>query len=110
MEVTVQRISPVVLELSVEIPADSVKAQVDKAYLNLGKKAHVKGFRPGKAPRDVLSRLFGPQVANDVALQGGASRIRRLERGVALAELLELLVDGGLGHLDLRAVQLEPLV
>src|SRR6187455_378211 len=67
MEVTVQRISPVVLELSVQIPAESVKAQVDKAYLNLGKKAHVKGFRPGKAPRDVLTRLFGPQVANDVA-------------------------------------------
>lgn len=55
------------MELSVQIPADSVKAQVDKAYVNLGKKAHVKGFRPGKAPRDVLSRLFGPQVANDVA-------------------------------------------
>lgn len=69
MEVTVQRISPVVMELSVEIPAASVKAQVDKAYLNLGKKAHVKGFRPGKAPRDVLSRLFGPQVHNDVANQ-----------------------------------------
>src|SRR5215510_6292895 len=67
MEVTVQRISPVVLELSVEIPAASVKAQIDKAYLTLGKKAHVKGFRPGKAPRDVLSRLFGAQVANDVA-------------------------------------------
>ncbi|MBX3197394.1 MAG: trigger factor [Labilithrix sp.] len=44
-----------------------MKAQVDKAYLNLGKKAHIKGFRPGKAPRDVLSRMFGPQVANDVA-------------------------------------------
>ncbi len=69
MEVTVQRISPVVMELSVQVPADSVKAQVDKAYVNLGKKAHVKGFRPGKAPRDVLSRLFGPQVANDVANQ-----------------------------------------
>jgi trigger factor len=55
------------MELSVQIPADSVKAQVDKAYVTLGKRAHVKGFRPGKAPRDVLSRLFGPQVANDVA-------------------------------------------
>lgn len=55
------------MELSVQIPADSVKAQLDKAYVSLGKKAHVKGFRPGKAPRDVLSRLFGPQVANDVA-------------------------------------------
>jgi trigger factor len=67
MQVNVQRISPVVMELQIEIPADSVKAQVDKAYVTLGKKAHVKGFRPGKAPRDVLTRLFGPQVANDVA-------------------------------------------
>jgi trigger factor len=67
MEVTVQRISPVVMELSVEVPADSVKAEVDKAYLTLSKKAHVKGFRPGKAPRTVLTQLFGAQVANDVA-------------------------------------------
>lgn len=67
MEVTVQRISPVVMELSVQIPADAVKAQVDKAYLTLGKKAHVKGFRPGKAPRQILTQLFGSQVANDVA-------------------------------------------
>ncbi|MBS2017133.1 MAG: trigger factor [Deltaproteobacteria bacterium] len=55
------------MELSIEVPANTVKAEVDKAYLNLGKKAHIKGFRPGKAPRDVLSRLFGPQVQNDVA-------------------------------------------
>lgn len=67
MQVSVQRISPVVMELQVEVPADQVKAEVDKAYVNLGKKAHVRGFRPGKAPRDVLTRLFGPQVQNDVA-------------------------------------------
>lgn len=69
MQVNEKRISPVEMELSVEVPADLVKAQIDKAYVNLGKKAHVKGFRPGKAPRDVLSKLFGPQVANDVANQ-----------------------------------------
>src|SRR6201991_280327 len=69
MEVTVNRISPVVMELQVQVPADSVKSSVDKAYLTLGKKAHVKGFRPGKAPRDVLTRLFGAQVSNDVANQ-----------------------------------------
>jgi trigger factor len=55
------------MELEVEIPADQVKAEIDKAFLNLGKKAHVKGFRPGKAPRDVLTKLFAPQVHNDVA-------------------------------------------
>jgi len=67
MQVTVSRISPVILELQIEIPADTVKTEVDKAYLSLAKKAHVKGFRPGKAPRSVLSHLYGPQVQSDVA-------------------------------------------
>ncbi|MDB4994509.1 MAG: Cell division trigger factor [Myxococcaceae bacterium] len=67
MQVTVQRISPVMLELQIEVPADAVKAEVDKAYLTLGKKAHIKGFRPGKAPRSVLTQMFAPQVQNDVA-------------------------------------------
>jgi trigger factor len=67
MQVTVQRISPVLVELSIEVPADAVKTEVDKAYTNLARKAHVRGFRPGKAPRSVLSHLYGPQVQNDVA-------------------------------------------
>jgi trigger factor len=67
MQVSEKRISPVVMELEVQIPADQVKAEVDKAYVTLGKRAHIKGFRPGKAPRDVLTRMFGPQVQNDVA-------------------------------------------
>ncbi|MCL2448126.1 MAG: trigger factor, partial [Polyangiaceae bacterium] len=66
MQVQVARISPVVIELAVEVPADAVKAQVERAYGTLQKKAHVRGFRPGKAPRDVLARLYGAQVANDV--------------------------------------------
>lgn len=67
MQINVQRISPVVMELVVEVPAALVKTEVDKAYTNLGKKAHIKGFRPGKTPRDVLTRLFAPQVHSDVA-------------------------------------------
>ncbi len=69
MQVTVQRISPVLLELQVEVPADLVRTEVDKAYLTLGKTAHVRGFRPGKAPRSVLSHLFGAKISNDVASQ-----------------------------------------
>jgi trigger factor len=55
------------MELAVEVPVETVKQEVEKAYTTLSKRAHIKGFRPGKAPRDVLKRLFGPQVANDVA-------------------------------------------
>jgi trigger factor len=67
MQVQVARISPVVMELAIEVPADAVKSEVEKAYANLQKKARVRGFRPGKAPRQVLAHLYGPQVASDVA-------------------------------------------
>ncbi|HEY1691204.1 MAG TPA: trigger factor [Polyangiaceae bacterium] len=66
MQVQVARLSPVMLELAVEVPAPDVKAEVEKAYSTLQRKAHVKGFRPGKAPRQILVRLYGPQVASDV--------------------------------------------
>jgi trigger factor len=66
MQVQVARISPVVMELAVEVPVDAVKAEVEKAYSNLQKTARVRGFRPGKAPRQVLAHLYGPQLANDV--------------------------------------------
>jgi trigger factor len=66
MQVQVARISPVVMELAVEVPVTTVKAEVEKAYSNLQRKAHVKGFRPGKAPRQVLAHLYGPQVQSDV--------------------------------------------
>ncbi|MGO8997735.1 MAG: trigger factor [Polyangiaceae bacterium] len=67
MQITVQRVSPVIMELQIEVPADTVRTEVDKAYNTLARKAHVKGFRPGKAPRNVLTQLYGPQVQNDVA-------------------------------------------
>ncbi|HXX69692.1 MAG TPA: trigger factor [Polyangiaceae bacterium] len=66
MQVQVARISPVVLEVAVQVPADIVNAEIEKAYGSLQRKARVRGFRPGKAPRQVLARLYGPQVASDV--------------------------------------------
>ena len=41
MQITVNRVSPVVVELEVEVPPDVVKAEVDKAYATLSKKAFV---------------------------------------------------------------------
>ena len=66
MQVSTKRVSPVMLEMSVQVPAESVKTEIDKAYQTLAKRAHIRGFRPGKAPRDVLQRVYGPQVMGDV--------------------------------------------
>lgn len=67
MQVTVQKLSPVLVELDVKIEVDRVKSEIDKAYAALAKSARVKGFRPGKAPKKVLVHYFGARVAADVA-------------------------------------------
>jgi trigger factor len=66
MQVNVQQLSPVLVEFQVEVPADRVKTEVDRAYQTLQKTARVKGFRPGKAPRDILTHLFGERITLDV--------------------------------------------
>ena len=53
--------------LKVTADALTVKKELDKAYRDLGKRARLRGFRPGKAPRKVLEARFGPQVTADVA-------------------------------------------
>lgn len=67
MQISANQLSPVLLELSVQIDADRVRAELDKAYQQLARGATVRGFRKGKAPRKVLRHMFGARVAADVA-------------------------------------------
>ncbi|NOY68500.1 MAG: trigger factor [Deltaproteobacteria bacterium] len=66
MQVTVEDITVVKKKLCVEIPHEDVLSALDKAYAELKKKANVKGFRKGKAPRSVLERHFKKDVHEDV--------------------------------------------
>jgi trigger factor len=67
MEVNVERLSPVLLEIRVEVPADHVSSEVEAAYTQLRKTARVNGFRRGKAPKKVLAQMYGKSIRNDVA-------------------------------------------
>jgi len=67
MQVTIQKLSPVLVEFDVQVDAARVNSELSKAYANLAKSARVRGFRPGKAPKKVLAHYFGPRVSADVA-------------------------------------------
>jgi trigger factor len=67
MQVNVEKLSPVLMEFQVEVPADRVKDEVDKAMVALQRTARVRGFRPGKAPRHILAHLYGGRIYADVA-------------------------------------------
>ncbi len=66
MKFTVEDTSTVKKVLHIEIPQDEVVNEIASAYKELNKTAKVKGFRPGKAPRSVLERLYKKDVYEDV--------------------------------------------
>ena len=73
MQVTVENLNSVKKKLHIEISNDVVVQELDQAYKNLKKTAKIKGYRPGKAPRSVLERLFKKDVHSEVSsrlLQG----------------------------------------
>ena len=67
MKVSVEEVSPVKKVLEIEIPREKIAKELDKAYNTLKKQAKIKGFRPGKAPRSVLERLYKKDVNADVS-------------------------------------------
>ena len=66
MKTVLEDISSVKKKVMIEIEAEDVDKRVDDAYKRFGKKAKIRGFRPGKAPRKILERYFGDQVLEDV--------------------------------------------
>lgn len=63
--VQIEEISPVQKKLSFDVPWEDVKKELEAAYRQVGKKAHVKGFRQGKVPRRVLEVYYKDQAEGD---------------------------------------------
>lgn len=66
MRVDVENLSPVEKKVTVEIDPGRVVQELDKAYAGLGRRVKLRGFRPGKAPRQVLERNFKDDVERQV--------------------------------------------
>ncbi len=67
MKVQVQSVNSFQKKLTVTIPPERVRNQLDTAYRRLAGQVRLHGFRPGKAPRRVLEAKFGEQIEADVA-------------------------------------------
>jgi trigger factor len=62
----VSEISPIKVEVKVEVPWERVSKDLNQSYSKLAKTAKVRGFRPGKVPRGMVKKLFGKQVKAEV--------------------------------------------
>ena len=67
--VTIEESGPCKKKVSVEIPAEKIKAALDERYGELRKDAVVPGFRKGRAPIRLLEKRFGSEVSEQIKLK-----------------------------------------
>jgi len=66
MKINVETTSPIERKLTIEVPAERVDRELEKAYVQLGRRVKLRGFRPGHVPRGVLVRNFRGEVEREV--------------------------------------------
>lgn len=69
MKALVEEVNTVQRRIKVELSAVDVKSAFDSVYRKLQQKARINGFRPGKAPMNVIRKMYGSSIAYDVADQ-----------------------------------------
>jgi trigger factor len=66
VRIDVEDLDPTKKRLQIEVPGEVVTREIDSAYRKLGKRVKVKGFRPGKVPRNILQRYYADYIENEV--------------------------------------------
>jgi trigger factor len=68
---TVETLEPTKVRLTVEIPVEELKSEMDKAYKSIANQVSIPGFRKGHVPARIIDQRFGraaviEQVVNEV--------------------------------------------
>ena len=66
MNAQLEEINKVQKRLTVELSSEEVAAAFNAVYNNLKKKANIKGFRPGKAPLNIIKQQYGANATYEV--------------------------------------------
>ena len=66
MNVDIEQLGPVKKKINVVIPSEKVTEEIDSVYQKLKQTAKIRGFRPGKVPKDILKKYYKEQVEGEV--------------------------------------------
>ncbi len=66
MQVTVEESGVIERKLTISVPSEEVTQEIEKRLRDVAKNARIPGFRPGKAPKNVIQKRYSNQVSNEV--------------------------------------------
>ena len=65
---TCEKIEKSRVALTIEVSAAEFEAAIEKAYVKMRKNINIQGFRPGKAPRKMIEKMYGVEVFFEEAI------------------------------------------
>ncbi len=101
MKVTLERLPESRVQLQIEIDEDRLERSLDSAYKRIAQKNRFPGFRPGKAPRNIVERAVGREGLIREALDKLVP--------AAYNEAIESEDIDAIGQPELEIDQLEPV-
>ena len=66
MQVSVEVSAGLERRMRVQVPAEKIDNEVESRLQKVGRKAKIKGFRPGKVPAKVIRQQYGSEVRQEV--------------------------------------------
>src|SRR3954470_14821056 len=66
MKVDVQNQPPGMATLRIELPPEDVRKEWDAIAKNYSRYARIPGYRPGKAPKEVIERKFRKEIQDEL--------------------------------------------
>ena len=67
MSLQVEKLEKNMAKLTIEVPAEEFEKAVQAAYMKQRKSIAVPGFRKGKVPRQMIEKMYGPEIFFDEA-------------------------------------------
>ena len=67
MSVQVENLEKNMAKLTIEVPAEELEKALEKAYQKQKSRISLPGFRKGKVPRQMIEKMYGPEVFYDEA-------------------------------------------
>ncbi|MGA8455695.1 MAG: trigger factor [Streptosporangiaceae bacterium] len=69
MKTDVEELSPTRVKLTIEVPFEELKPNVDRAYREVARQVRIPGFRPGRVPPRVIDQRIGRGAVLEQAVQ-----------------------------------------